>query len=152
MDRRDRATTLGPRGMPDYIYQSRLEGEYDQVTTKCCRMFFSRPCQLACQREATERNHRHTLTCGCKIHPDSFFFFFWWGVYRRWKITARIQEEVMAASEDAYYVVPHIHPQRGPRLSAPLWHRDAAIQQSSVQTACYSSQSPIIQIFRHRLI
>lgn len=58
----------------------------------------------------------------------------------------------MAASEDAYYVVPHIRPQRGPRLSASLWRRDAAIQPSSVQTARRSSQRPIIQICRQRLI
>lgn len=41
----------------------------------------------------------------------------------------------MAASEVAYYVVPHVRPQRGPRPSASLWHRDAAIQPSSVQIA-----------------
>lgn len=33
----------------------------------------------------------------------------------------------MAASEDAYYVVAHFHPLRGPRLSASLWHIGSAI-------------------------
>lgn len=60
-------------------------------------------------------------------------------------MAAHIQAEIMAASEDARYVVAHFHPLRS-GTEAPRF------QPSSAQTARCPGQSPIIQICRHRLI
>lgn len=79
MDRKDRDTTLGPRGTPDCIYQSWLEGEYelDRLTTKQDVFWPAMLASLSLSEKQQRGITGTQVTCGCKIH--SFFLFFWVG-------------------------------------------------------------------------